>query len=179
MQGWEVDISNPKIEIVSNLPSHTAFRVSLRVPKKMMNFWKDENLWPENTKVKKWNGNPDQPIPPELSRELNRKIFIGRVDSQLSLRTIENYIQTKVYPDIQQHIKSLTAVRNPHSQAARTGICLTIVMKPGVEAATALLEKGLMKANYPIGIQQTVRWWNHNLGQNWSNVEKPAPDWSL
>ena len=70
-------MSNLKVEVLTDLISHTAFRVSVLVRRDYKDFWKNQKSWPENTKVKIWNGNADDAIPLETTREFTRKIFIG------------------------------------------------------------------------------------------------------
>ena len=118
--------------------------------------------------------------PSKASRELKRKIYIGCVERTRPLKEINNYVRTKVYCDIQHHIKSVMAERNPdpRAQGSRTGVCLNITVLLGTESATALIEKGLMRNRYPAGVQQTVKWWNNNLWKKWSDEERSTPDWS-
>lgn len=77
-QTWKAPlISSLKVEIVTNLPSHSPFRLYLLVLKTNLHFWKYPKLWPEITKVKLWYGDTDQPIPNESTREKSHKIFIA------------------------------------------------------------------------------------------------------
>ena len=78
------------------------------------------------------------------------------MDCNQSLTVIENYVKCKVYTDIQEHIKSVKAVRNPNAleELTRSAVCITITMNPGIQPATALYEQRLRMKKYRMEYSQ-------------------------
>ena len=151
MKTWDVPVSQEKVEIVIRLPNYSSFRVTVQVPKQHMHFWKEETRWHQNIKVMRWNGDPDLPISPQNTRETIRRIVIGKVEVTQSAEQILQYITRSVYGEISQHIKEIQVKRNPNPApgALYSAVCVTVVTKPGQEAAYAFLKNGLMRNKYP------------------------------
>ena len=144
---WKIPIPQEKVKLVTRLLNYSSFRVTVQMPKEHKNFWVEETCWPENTKVMKWNGDPNLPIPSQNTWELTKRMMIGKVDATQSTDNIARYVKTKVYGEISRHIKMVEVKRKPNlkSDAMYSAACVTITTHEGVEAARAFLKNGLMK----------------------------------
>ena len=182
LKAWkDIPITQEKVEIITRLPHYSSYRITVQVPKANQNFWKNGTYWPWNTRVMKWNGDHNAPIPPQNTRETTRRIVIGKVDASQPTEEIAKYIRNKVYGDISSHIKSIKVERKPNlaPDALHSAVCVTVTTNPGQEAAWALLEKGLMRNKYPEAISSSVRWWNYHLSPDWAKPKKKIQSWHL